>query len=150
MALQNPVAIFTASSNVRARSLCHVLAQSGVEAHVIEDFSGVGLWVGGTIPGIHGPQVWVDRADAERAASILKEHERREEELRADLSSTTEAERVQSVCEECGQITAFPASQLGSVQECSQCGAFVDVVAEGDGDDPEGDDEESSAEATDG
>jgi hypothetical protein len=150
MALQDPVAIFTASSNVRAQALCHVLAQSGVEAHVTEDLSLVGLWMGGTIPGIHIPQVWVDRADAERAAAILRQHEQREAELRADLPSAAEAEPVQAVCEECGRPASFPAAQRGSVQACPHCGAYMDVVAEGEVGDWEGDDEESSAGSADG
>lgn len=75
MALQDPVAIFTAASNIRAHDLCHVLVQSGIEAHVTDDFSVVGLWQGGTLPGIHSPKIWVDQADAERAAEILQAQE---------------------------------------------------------------------------
>jgi hypothetical protein len=148
MALQDPIAIFTASSNVRAQALCHLLVQSGVEAHVIEDLSLVGLWVGGTIPGIHSPKIWVDRADAERAAAILREYEQREAELRADSSSAGETERVQAACEECGRAVEFPASQRGSVQECPHCGEYVDVPADGESSDPEEGDDESSAEPT--
>jgi hypothetical protein len=150
MALQDPVAIFTASSNVRAQALCHVLAQSGVEAHVTEDLSLAGLWMGGTLPGIHSPQVWVDRADAERAAAILQQHEQREAELRADLPPAAEAGWVQAVCEECGRSATFPASQRGSVQECPHCGSYLDVAADDGAGDWGGDDEESSAGSADG
>lgn len=150
MALRDPVAIFTASSNIRAQALCHLLAQSGVEAYVTEDFSLAGLWIGGTIPGIHSPKVWVDRADAERAAAILQQHEQREKELQADPTSAPEADRVQVVCEECGRSVAFPVFQRGSVQTCPMCGAYVDVVAQEEGLDWQEDDEESSTESADG
>lgn len=143
MALQDPVAIFTASSNVHAQSLCQVLVQSGVEAHVTEDFSLVGLWVGGTLPGIHSPKVWVDRADAERATAILQEHAQREAELQAAVPSTAEEGQIQAVCEECGQAATFPARQRGSVQVCPFCGAYLDVGAD-EGVDELGNNEESS------
>src|SRR5262245_54356249 len=114
MTLQNPVAIFTASSNNRAHMICHLLIQSGIEAHVTEDESLVGLWWGGTLPGVHTPKVWVDRADAERAASIIQENERREAELRQP--STGSDDELQVVCPECGQTAPFPSAQRGSVQ----------------------------------
>jgi hypothetical protein len=150
MALHDPVAIFTASTNARAQALCHLLGRSGVEAHVTEDFSLVGLWVGGTLPGIHSPKVWVDRADAERAAAILQEHQQRESELQADPASTADQEQVQTVCEECGRFIAFPASQRGSVQECPHCRAYVDVGPEQEAGDWEEDQGESPAESAEG
>ncbi|MFL5242363.1 MAG: hypothetical protein ACJ8FY_09670 [Gemmataceae bacterium] len=130
MALTDPVAIFTASSNIRARALCHALVQSGIEAHVIEDVSLGGLWVGGTLPGIHSPKIWVDRAEAEHAAAILQEHEQREADLQTAPPPADDDQQVQTVCEECGGSLAFPASQRGSVQECLHCGSYVDVVAD--------------------
>lgn len=140
MALQDPVAIFTASSNARAEMLCHLLAQSGVEAYVTEDFSLPGLWMGGTLPGVHTPKVWVDRANAERAAAILRQHAEREMELRAESASPADTGAVQVVCEECGQLCAFPPSQRGSVQECPHCRAYVDVAADDETGDNSADD----------
>jgi len=37
---------------------------------------------------------------------------------------------MEVVCEKCGERSAFPASQLGSVQQCQHCGAYVDVQNE--------------------
>ena len=34
---------------------------------------------------------------------------------------------IEVVCDECGQRSAFPAAQGGSVQQCRHCGAYVDV-----------------------
>lgn len=133
MALQDPVAIFTASSNTRAQLLCHMLMDSGVEAYVTEDFSLVGLWMGGTLPGIHNPKIWVDRADADRAAAILKAQEQREMELKSEPSAgpvATVTDVIGAVCEECGRSIYFPAAQKGSVQNCPHCNAYVDVGEE--------------------
>ena len=146
-ALQNPIAIFTASSNIRAHALCHVLEQSGIEAHVGEDYSLVGLWVGGTIPGIHSPKVWVDRAEAERAAAIIQQDEQRQRELRSDLPENAEAEQVQALCDECGNAAPFPAIQRGSVQECPHCGAYMDVVDDDDVDSSEQENDETAGDA---
>ena len=63
MALNSPVAASTPASNFEAQLICHMLNQSGIEAHYIEDLSLAGLWIGGTIPGIHKPNIWVERAD---------------------------------------------------------------------------------------
>jgi hypothetical protein len=140
MALENPIAIFTAASNVRAHAICHLLNQSGVEAYVTEDLSLVGLWMGGTLPGVHTPKVWVDQANAERAAAILQEHEQREEQLR-DLDPGDPSNRISVTCDECGEVTEFPAAQRGSVQECPHCREYLDVDSEAERDDGAEDDE---------
>jgi hypothetical protein len=147
MALKDPIAIFTASSNIRAHALCHVLEQSGIEAHVAEDYSLVGLWVGGTIPGIHSPKVWVDRADAERAAAIIQQDELRQRELQSNPQAHGEVVQVQSLCDECGKVASFPAVQRGSVQECPHCGAYLDVVEDHDGDLSEQENDEAAGDA---
>jgi hypothetical protein len=35
--------------------------------------------------------------------------------------------QIQTECEGCGATLIFPASELGTVQECSNCGGYVDV-----------------------
>jgi hypothetical protein len=50
MALQNPVAVYNASSNVEAQLLRSLLAESGIEAFAIDDVSQVGTWVFGLLP----------------------------------------------------------------------------------------------------
>lgn len=35
--------------------------------------------------------------------------------------------RIQTECEGCGATLTFPSSELGTVQECSACGGYVDV-----------------------
>jgi hypothetical protein len=139
MALVDPVKIYAAASNVEAQMICRLLQAAGVEAFAGEDFSAVGAWWGGTVPGVFDASVYVSRADAEEAAALIRQHER----LRAERSSALGTE-VEATCEDCGKLAAFPAAQRGTVQNCPHCGAFLDV---GEGDLPgglraESDDEE--------
>jgi hypothetical protein len=126
MALRNPVAIYNAANNAEVYLVQDALAAAGIEAYITEDNSAMGLWALGMLPGIHKPQVWVERDDVERAKPILEEFERRKAEL-----NTTEtkgiAPDVRAHCEECDKYSFFPAAQVDSVQQCPHCGGFVDV-----------------------
>jgi hypothetical protein len=129
MAHQDPVAVYNAANNVEAHLVCNALLNAGVEASVTEDVSQVGVWALGLIPEIHKPQVWVARADIERAAPVLADYERRAAELR-DVRTPEQSQggtEIEVVCEGCGKQSVFPAAQRGSVQECRHCGGFVDV-----------------------
>jgi hypothetical protein len=122
MALTDPVKIYAAESNVQAQMIRQLLQEAGVEAFAGEDFSPAGLWWGGTLPGVFDAGVFVNRADADHAAELIREHERLEAER-----ENAEGADVEVTCEECGQKSSFPAAQRGSVQECPHCNAYVDV-----------------------
>src|SRR5438445_5313518 len=124
MALRDPVAVYNAANNVEAHLLRNTLANAGVEAFVTEDIS--------QTPESRKPQVWVERADFEQVKPIFDDYERRAAELRnASTQNDERAEPAREVaCEKCGERSAFPASQLGSVQQCQRCGAYVDVENE--------------------
>jgi len=126
VALVDPVKIYAAKSNVQAQLICRLLQQASIDAFAGEDFSPAGVWMGGTLPGVFDAAVWVGRADAERAAQVIREHERVESER-----SAAEGPEVWVTCEECGKTFAFPAAQQGTVQDCPHCGAYVDVEADG-------------------
>jgi hypothetical protein len=131
MALRDPVAVYNAANNLEAIFVRDALTAAGVEAYVTEDVSQVGVWAFGFIPEIHKPQVWVDRADVERAKPLLDGYEQRAAELRrGGGEGEADGSPVEAVCEECGQRTSFPAAQRGSVQQCPQCGAYLDVGEE--------------------
>jgi Putative prokaryotic signal transducing protein len=131
MPLHDPVAVYTARTNTEAQIVRHLLIQSGVEAYAVEDLSVVGLWMGGTIPGIHNPKIWVDRADVERAVPILREYEQRTAERRlAEPASAPGGSGVEAICDECGARSVFDAEQRGTVQECPHCNAYMDVGAD--------------------
>jgi Putative prokaryotic signal transducing protein len=136
MALSDPVAVYNAANNLQAVFVRDALIAAGIEAFVIEDISQVGTWVGGLIPELHKPRVWVERCDIERAKPVLDEYERRTNELRGvGREGGTTKLVIEVICEDCSRPTSFPATQEGSVQQCPHCGAYVDV---GEGDVPEG------------
>lgn len=129
MALRDPFAAYNASSNIEAHMICGLLIDAGIEALVIEDVSQVGMSIAGPIGEVHKPQVWIERADIERARPVLTDYDKRGAERRAADRSTNGAgdPPIEVVCEECGKRSEFPAAQKGSVQNCSHCGAYVDV-----------------------
>lgn len=131
MALRDPVAIYNAANNMEALFVRDALVAAGVGAFATEDISQVGTWLGGLVPEIHKPQVWVERTDIERAKPLLDDFERRAADLRKAGAETGAAgPPIEAICEECGGHASFPAAQRGSVQECPHCGAFLDVGSE--------------------
>jgi hypothetical protein len=124
MAFRDPFAAYNAANNLEAHLVCNLLNEAGVEAVVIEDVSQVGVWIGGVVSEIHKPQVWIERANIGRAKPVLDEYERR---MVGQSGESTEGPPVKVTCEECGQISSFPATQKGSVQNCPHCQAYVDV-----------------------
>lgn len=131
MTLRDPFAAYNAASNVEAHLVCELLQDADIQALVIEDVSQVGVWMFGTLSEIHKPQVWIERADTERARPVLVEYERRNAERRAAGSGAPAGPPVEVLCDECGKRSEFPAAQLGTTQNCPHCQAYVDV-----GDDP--------------
>jgi len=43
----------------------------------------VGVWVGGVVSEIHKPQVWIERADTERALPVINNYEQHNADRRA-------------------------------------------------------------------
>ena len=144
MALRDPVSVYSTANNIEAQFVCQALNEAGVEAYVM----GAGSLVEGSSE-FHRPQIWVDRADTLRAQPVLDDYERRAAELRAAESgeATRDEPAIEEVCEECGQFSAFAATQQGSVQECQHCGAYLDVGSDDSEEEPlGGDDEEAPTE----
>jgi hypothetical protein len=131
MALRDPVAVYKAATAVEAHIVKTALSASGVEAHVTEVVSEEETWFGGPVPDIHRPQVWIERTDMDRAKPVLDEFQRRSGALQeAGAEGGAPGPVIEVDCEECGQRSAFPAVQRGSVQQCHHCGAYVDVETE--------------------
>jgi hypothetical protein len=126
MSLKNPVAVYTAASNLEAHLICNVLNDAGLEAYCLEDGNMAGFSMLGAMPEIHRPQVWVEQEDVERAQPVLLDYEMRQAERRAAEAATSLPIRI--VCEECGQQNLFDYELHGSVQTCVHCGAYVDVT----------------------
>ena len=113
MALRDPVAVFNADTNVEAQLVRTLLVDAGVEAFVVEDVSYVGTCALGTLPEINKPQVWVERADAERAWQLLDDYDRRRTEQET-------AETTDRFCYHCGEPV-----QPGDAA-CAACGQTLD------------------------
>jgi hypothetical protein len=131
MALKQPIAVYTAGTDLEAHVICDMLVTAGVEAAVIEDESRAGAWSLGLLSQIHRPKVYVDSADVDRARPLLAAYEQRQRRE----ETVGDGPLIHVVCEECRRTTTFPASLRGRVETCSHCFAFVDV-----GDDPGFDD----------
>lgn len=129
MALHEPVAAYNAATNFEAELVKARLIEAGVEAFAVEDLSPAGLWMFGTLPEIHKPQVWVNKSDLDQARRVLQEYaselaqaNRASQPADSDLGA-----EIEVVCEDCRKVSLFPSSQGGTVQFCPACGANVDV-----------------------
>ena len=131
MGLRDPVAVYNAATNVEAQLICNILNDAGVEAFVTEDASPAGVWMFGTLPEIHKPQVWVDRSSLDRAKPVLDDYERRSiERGETNFNEVTAKGTLSGItflCEECGKRMTFPAQRRGHVETCPHCGSYVDV-----------------------
>jgi hypothetical protein len=118
-----PVVIRRTATVEEAQIIVAWLDEQGVEA-VVVDQANPGVFAFG-VTDIEGIAIAVpDEESARRAESILAEHDR--EHAEATLPDTS-IERVDVVCETCKSTTTFTGEQRGTVQECSECGAYLDV-----------------------
>lgn len=124
MALQDPVVAYDAANNVEATIVRDTLADAGIEAFAVEDLTPIGTWMFGLLPGIHKPQVWIERANLDRARPVLEEFER---EASSRRRAAGDGESIDVECEECQNVSRYAPSCRGHVEVCSHCGAFVDV-----------------------
>lgn len=131
--LNDPIAAYNAASNIEALQVADYLTSEGIDAHATQDDSLVGYWLGGRMPEIHKPQVWVSRSDAEAAARLLAEFESQQKTANPKARPVTESdvnlsrETIEAVCEDCGEKSSFPAKLNGTVQRCPKCWGHMDV-----------------------
>lgn len=124
MEFQKPVVVYTAASNFQAHLIVDILLSKDIPAYVVEDQTGVSLWVFGTNSAFHQPQIFVDEADQKRAALVILEFEANQRKRAEPENTSTE---IEAVCEKCKKVTIFPGSLNGTTQDCSHCGAYIDV-----------------------
>ncbi|MEK6674628.1 MAG: DUF2007 domain-containing protein [Planctomycetota bacterium] len=84
----------------------------GVRAFGVTDIEGVGVYV-------------LDAESVEEAKRLLEEHDR-EKESTARARNVPVQPRV-IPCMECGQGNTFSQEFAGTVQQCSKCGAYLDL-----------------------
>ncbi len=124
MDFDNPTIVFTAETNVESHQVVDMLRANDIQALADEDQSGVSLWAFGTISQFHKPNVFVDETDVAAATILVNrfEKQKRERSDSNDLSGP-----IVVTCEDCEKDTTFPGRADGTTQECSHCGAYVDV-----------------------
>jgi len=124
--LKDPVPAYNGASHVEVHLLQNFLDEAGIEAYVPEETTN--SWDGGLIPAVQTPQVFIEREDVERAKPILEEYERHIAERKAAEEASAKKGPIKITCEECHKEATFPYAQLGTVQVCPSCGAYVDVT----------------------
>src|SRR5262245_24299679 len=128
--------VFVGDSFAEAETVAAFLNSEGVPASVIDPsavggMEGLSLMAGASSGGL---EVWVrNPAAATYARKLIADHDF---ELRSHRERRTGLIRVD--CEECGAMVKFPAEKAGTVQECPNCMAYLDVP---DPDDEWADDE---------
>ena len=125
---QKPVCIRRTGTVAEADIIVAWLAEQGIEATVL-DHENPGMMAFG-VTDFEGAAVCVaDAETAERAEALLDEHDKTEQ---AEAPPTSTTDHVDVTCAECGQVNSFPPHLSGTVQECSDCGSYLDVPANGE------------------
>ena len=139
MELHDPVAVYTAASNLEAHLLAEAMLASGIPAQPIEDNSPMGVLEGGHNATTNHPQVWVSSSDLERAAVVIQAFEAEARQPQSLLGSQVQvelsAEWIDAECDKCGTVTRYAPIEKGTVVNCPNCFAFMDVGNDVDYDD---------------
>jgi hypothetical protein len=116
MALTEPIAAYSTHNTAEAVLLVNLLRDAGIPATTEA--------VEGQIPEGDAPQVWVEKADAERVRLFLVDYARKAAEK---AEAEKQRQPVTMTCEECGEVLTFRPDQVGTVQQCLICHAYMDV-----------------------
>lgn len=119
----DPVCVRHAKSVEEAEIIVAWLDENGVTATVVDPSNPGVMAFGVTDP--EGIAICVaDSEEAERAAILLAEHDKQ----RAGAEPSDAAiDTIEVLCADCGHTGGFPANLAGTVQECPECGANLDV-----------------------
>lgn len=129
MIYRDPKCVFVAKDGPSANMIAGLLTGAGFPAQVMNEatlggFEGLTGWV----PGYShkGMEVWViDPDHVEPAKKLLEEETKTAEEQKRKREQRTGT--VTAVCEECGKSSEWPASEMGTTQDCPHCGEYMDV-----------------------
>jgi len=133
MEFTEPFKIYTADSNAEAIMIAEMLNSNGVPAFADQDQ----FWALGMLTQLHRSNVWVEKSTTHKAVELIRRFEQRKWQRTHSGPGTSQ---IHVQCEECGRISFFPDSLRGTIQDCSHCGAYVDVGEldwETETDDPE-------------
>jgi hypothetical protein len=118
MAEDNPLTVFVAENERVAQAMVALLAGEGIDA------------TAGPITGAASAELEIRVTDPSRvvaakalvASAMTEAATRAAGDKRAARSGT-----VTSTCEECGKASEWPASAMGTTQDCPACGAYMDI-----------------------
>lgn len=133
MELHDPVAIYTAASDLEAYEIVELLQGAEIPAQVIEDMN----LLNGLNPPVHAAKVWVSSRDLERATAVTQAYEARiqQRELVHHVPVDLQSEWIDARCDKCGTVTRYSPIQKGTVENCPNCYAFMDIGSDVDFDD---------------
>lgn len=118
---KEPVCIRRCGTVEEASIIVGWLKDQGVEARIVDPANPGVMAFGVTDP--EGIEIYVaDEAAADRAADLLDTHD---QTRAAELVSSGEI--VEVVCDKCGSTNTFSPEDRGTVQECHDCGEYVDI-----------------------
>ncbi len=121
-----PVCIRRTNTIEEADIIIAWLEDQGLKA-MVPDRDSTGVLAFG-VTDAEGIEIFVaDQETADRAATLLEQHDRE----RAAAGSAA-GELLEVKCDKCGKLNRFPAGTRESVQECGECGTYLDVATEGD------------------
>ena len=133
MELHDPVAIYTAASDLEAYEIVELLQGAEIPAQVIEDMN----LFDGLNPPVHAAKVWVSSRDLERATAVTRGYEARiqQRELVSHVPVDLQSEWIDARCDKCGTVTRYAPIQKGTVENCPKCYAFIDIGSDVEFDD---------------
>ena len=124
-----PVIIRRTNTVEEADIIVAWLGEQGIEAKVY-DHENPGVLAFG-VTDSEGIEIYVaDAETAERARKLLEQHDARRDAEEAKIPGST----IEVKCEECGHVNSLPGYTRGSVQECEECDAYIDVPEQEPGD----------------
>ena len=120
---KEPVVIRRTSTVEEAEVIVVWLDSQGIEATII-DRDNPGVLAFG-LTDVEGIAICVaDSETAQRAQTLLAEHDKQHA---ASSDDAVAQGSVEVRCGECGQLNSFPVGARDTVQECAQCGAYLDL-----------------------
>ncbi len=133
MELHDPVAVYTAASDLEAYEIVELLQGAEIPAQVIEDMN----LLDGLNPPVHAAKVWVSSRDLARATEVTQGYEARvqQRDLAHHVPVDLQSEWIDARCDKCGTVTRYAPIEKGTVVNCPSCYAFMDVGVEDEFDD---------------
>lgn len=108
MAIDNPVVVFVAETNIEAHVIANLLKDSGIDAHAVEDNSPAGMYSLGTLDQIHRPKVFASPVQFDEVREVIARYQA--------SSQSSEHETPSPCCYFCG------AACEPSAARCTSCG----------------------------